>query len=246
MHGFISKLCIVLLLPLAACSKESSDKDVLIVGTNAEYPPYTFLKDREVVGFDIDVAKQVCDNLGKGMTIRNVPFDSLISDLVLHKVDFVAAGLTPTAERARKVTFVKPHYSNDNLVVVTIKDGITDIQGLCGRSVVVNEGYTADLYMSQFNEIKILRLPAPADAFMALNTNRVDAFVTSKVTFDDFKATHPSCAYKFFYLTDSGTEDISMAVSKNNNALKAEIEAALEQMEVDGTLSALRNKWGLS
>lgn len=234
------KRMLFLLITLVGCANDSS-KDVLIVGTNAEYPPYTFIENKQIVGFDIDVARQVCHTLGKEMKIQNMPFDALISDLMLHKVDFVAAGMTPTKQRAEKVTFLQPHYSNDTLVVVGRSDSG---QCLSGKKVVVNEGYTADLYVSELYDIKALRLPAPADALLALKMNRADVFVTAKSTIDDFAKQHDLSSYYIYALPDTA-EGVSMMLSKDNVILKVEIEAALEQMQIDGTLLSLQHKWGL-
>jgi len=92
--------------------ERSSDQEhypVLIIGTNAEYAPFTFIKDGNIVGFDIDVITEVAKRLAKQLVIKDLSFDVLIPDLQLGNLQVVAAGLTPTEERKKRVLFSKTY-----------------------------------------------------------------------------------------------------------------------------------------
>ena len=124
--------------------------DILLVGTNAEFAPYSFIDNGNIVGFDIDIAHEVAKRLGKTITFKDMPFESLLPELQLGRIEIIAAGITPTQERAQKVLFTKPYVEGDKLVVLTRRNTplITSIDDLNGKKVVVNDGFTADLYMS--------------------------------------------------------------------------------------------------
>lgn len=231
---------------LVSCSGLSATKDeTLIVGTNAEYPPYTFIDKGEIVGFDIDIAKEVCKRLGKTIKIRDVPFDGLLSELLLKRVDFIAAGMTKTDERAKKVAFTQPYYSDDLLVIVSRQDNpVKSIQEFSGKKIVVNEGYTADLFASGLKDIEILRLPAPADALMAINSKRADAFITARSTAVDFTKDGNAMHYVIAPI-EHVSDGVSLVVSKDNPALLNELNSALNEMKTDGTIEQLKSKWGL-
>src|SRR5580704_2849514 len=89
--------------------------NILLVGTNAEFAPYSFIDNGQIVGFDIDVAQEVAQRLGKTITFKDMPFESLLPELQLGRIEIIAAGITPTQERAQKVLFTKPYVEGDKL-----------------------------------------------------------------------------------------------------------------------------------
>ena len=95
------------------------DQNILNVGTNVEYQPFSFLDERdEIVGFDIDIAKEVCARLGKKCVFHTMSFDALIPEIQLGTIHMIAAGMSPTPERAERVFFTQPHLIGQPLVVV--------------------------------------------------------------------------------------------------------------------------------
>lgn len=218
------------------------DDQELIVGTNAEFPPFTFRSGQEIIGFDIDVAKEVAIRMGREISFKDMPFEALLPELILNHVDFLAAGMSATEERAKRVSFTKPYLAGDPLVLLTLAD--IPLNSLEGKSIVVNEGYTADLYMSTKSGFDLVRLNAPADAFLALKNGRVDAFVTSQSTVRAFLDTQEASAYHYIPL-DGTSETCCLVLAKNNLALLEEIQQVLDEMEKDGTLQQLKNKWKL-
>ena len=222
-----------------------ANSDTLIVGTNAEFPPFTSIEKGQIIGFDIDIAKEVCKRLGKVAVFKDMPFDALIPETILGHIDFVAAGISITEERAKRVLFTKPYLNGDPLVILTneaLKNVIT-LEDLSGKTVVVNEGFTADIFLSPIKGIKLVRLPTTADAFLALTNKRVDAFVTAKSTFDTFKKNR---SHPFYASPIEGTaETCALMVPKSKPELLKAIQKALDDMEADGTLLKIKENWGL-
>lgn len=216
----------------------------LTIGTNAEFPPFCYIENHEIVGFDIDVAKEVAKRLGKTAHFKDMPFDALISDLMLGRVDFVAAGMSYTDERAKRVSFTKSYISNDPLVIFSTSKSYKDVKDLKGKNVVVVEGFNADTWMSSQEGIRLTRLPTQADGFMSIISGRADAFVTAKSTVDAFfKVQDPS---KFYLSIIDGTgETCALVVPKNQAERLKEIQNALDAMELDGTFEQLKTRWKL-
>ncbi len=240
-------LCLIPAIFFLKIGKEK-DPNTLIVGTNAEYPPFSFISEGQITGFDIDIAKEVCKILHKNIELKDMPFEALIPDLILGNIDFIAAGVTYTEERAQRVLFTKPHLSNDPLVILTRseekfpQDGGVD--QLKGKTVVVNEGFTADLYLTGKGDLKLLRLATTADAFLALKNKRADAFVTAKSTLNSFLDTQGDSSFQVNVI--NGTiENNVLVVSKKNPQLAQEIQSALDTMEANGTLKKIKTKWKL-
>lgn len=229
---------------------KSRDDQTLIVGTSADYPPYAFVdtKTDEIVGFDIDVAREVVTRLGKKFEAKDIPFTTLMFDLFSQDIDIVAAGMTPTARRSRKVLFSQTYLQADPLVVLTQKDdfSVKDVSDLQNKTVVVNTGYTADLYLSDKPDIDLMKLKTPADGFMALKSGRADAFVCAKSSLATLQSKkHMLDQFDIFVLPDTG-DDYSLAVHKNNDELLQRINNVLSDMDKDGTLQKLKEKWNLS
>ena len=144
--------------------------NVIIVGTNAEFRPFTFINEQnEIVGFDIDVVNEVARRLGKTTMIKDLSFDMLIPEAQNGYIRMIAAGMTATPERAEQIFFTTPYLQGEPLVVVTRKENpINSLEDLKHHEVIVNEGYTADAYISAQPDIVVKRLPSPTESFMDL------------------------------------------------------------------------------
>lgn len=222
----------------------SAQTDPLIVGTNAEFPPFCLIENREIVGFDIDIAKAVAEKLERSIVFKDMPFDALIPDLVLGRVDFVAAGMSYTEERAKRVLFTKSYITSDPLVIFT-KAGLNlNIDTLIGKTVVVIEGFTADALMTDKKGVKLVRLTTQADGFMAIKSGRADAFITAKSTVESFFATQDASQFHYNLIEGTG-ESCVLAIPKSKNDLFVEIQKALDALENEGTLAHIKAKWKL-
>lgn len=221
--------------------------DTLIVGTNAEFPPYTYINDKgEIVGFDIDIAKEVAHRLGKKIEIKDMSFDGLIPEITRGSIQVIAAGMTATPERAQRIIFTKPYLKGEFLVVITLKQHpITKIEDLKGKEVVVNEGYTADSYISAIPGIEVKRLPTPIEAMLDLETGKSYAYVSAFNAAKPYLATYGMDKFNIF--TIQGTdENTAMGISQKYPELLNQIQPILDAMEADGTIEKLKKKWGLS
>lgn len=236
------------LIPLLCLTATLMAESPLVVGTNAEFPPFTFLENKQVVGFDIDVAKEIAKRLGREIKFKDMPFDALVPDVLMGRVDFVAAGMSVTDERAKRVNFTKPYVQNDPFVIfkkANLNSRLETLDDLKGKKVIVIEGFTADSLVSNIPEVKIIRLPTQADGFMAIKSDRADAFVTAKSTVDAFYEKQDSTQFATSILEGTG-ENCAIVVPKMKAELLFEIQKALDEMEQDGTMAQLKAKWKLS
>ena len=129
------------LLFLRPAKTISKNPHVIIVGTSDDYPPYAFNQNGEVVGFDIDLAQAVANQLGKKMAIKTMAFDLLLLELQNGTIDMIAAGMSPTPERRLRVSFTESYLAGDP-TCATIRSNehpITHIHQLFGKKVAVNE-----------------------------------------------------------------------------------------------------------
>jgi len=246
-------LSIIALIALGACIlfwyRSTGDikplGETLIVGTSADFPPFAFRGPQdEITGFDIDIVKEVAQRLSFKLDIQDKPFGTLIPQVELGQIHVIAAGMTPTPERAKRINFTKPYLSGNPLIVVTksSKPAITSLADLKGKQVIVNTGYTADTYMSSLPDVTLLRLPRVADAVTALDYEKADAFVTADLTLQPYLTEHDT-RFNFFRIQETD-EANALALSKHlPEEFTQKIQTVLDDMEVDGTLSAIKKKW---
>jgi len=220
-------------------------ENIIIVGTNAEFAPFTFVKNDQVVGFDIDLIKEVAKRLGKEIEIKDMPFDILIPEIQRGSIQVIAAGLTPTPKKEKEVRFSTCYFSSDPLTIISLATNpLKSIAELTGKDVIVNDGYTADFYMSEIKGPNLKRLPTAAAAFQALQSGRADAFVTAKSTASPYFKQYGN---KQFVITPiKNTEECyAIAVAPSYADLVPQINDILNAMMKDGTIDQLKKRWEL-
>jgi polar amino acid transport system substrate-binding protein len=230
--------------------KRSQIIDALIIGTNSEYKPFSFIKNNELVGVDIDIAKEVARRLEKSIIWKDMPFDALIPEIQLGNIHMIAAGMTPTKRRAQQVFFTTPYFGQDktdSLIAVTRQtDRINSLDDLQGREIVVNEGYTADTYLSNIPGMEIIRLSTAsvAEGMLAITSGRAFAFVAARSSIRPFLEKNISSNFNMFVLPDSG-ESYALVVSKQYPNFYTQVEQTIQEMHKDGTIKKILTKWGL-
>ncbi|OGB83408.1 hypothetical protein A3F66_02380 [candidate division TM6 bacterium RIFCSPHIGHO2_12_FULL_32_22] len=226
-------------------SVKKINDEILIVGTSADFAPFSFLENNEIVGFDIDIAKEIAKKLNMPIEIVNRSFDMLIPEIQLGNIQLIAAGMSSTPEKAKQVLFTEPHLKGTNLIAISKKNTIINsFDELKNEAVIVNGGYTSDLYLSKFEGINLKRLPTVADAFLALNSGQGTAFVTAENTVKHFFKKYGKENFNIYVLKNS-SEDTALAVSKQSIELYLKINNAMQNLIKDGTIEKLKEKWEL-
>jgi len=176
-------------------------KEVITMGTNAEFPPYEFKEGDAIVGIDAEIAAAIADTLGKKLVIEDMLFDATIPALTAGKIDFIMAGLTVTDERKQSVNFSDPYATGVQVVIVKEGSEITSADDLFAPKadgslwkVGVQQGTTGDLYTTwDLEEIdnptaQIERYNKGADAVQALVAGKVDCVVIDNEPAKEFVA----------------------------------------------------------
>lgn len=228
-----------------SCAKKPTHLETIILGTETEYPPFSFIKNDEIVGFDIDIAREVLKRIPINFKIRNMPFDALLPAIQLGTIHVIAAGMTPTKDRARIVNFSMPYFTGDPLVLIsTANNDYRKIAPLKEKTIIVNEGFTADFFVSNIEGQNVLRLPTVSEAFLALQANRGDAYVTARSAVQAFFKKHGKENYSIVPLENT-QEQYALMIGKKYPELLEKINKALKEMKEDGTIAQLKQKWEL-
>lgn len=222
------------------------DNNVLIVGTNSEYPPFSTQEDGKVVGFDIDVITEIAKRLGKTVILKDLPFEALIPEVQLGNIQVVAAGMTETPERAKTVFFTSPLFKGTPLAIVSLKSNspLQTIEDLKNKNVAVNEGYFADNYISSFPNIHVNRISSAmiSEGLLMLESKRADAFITSLASLQPFLTDTYLARFEIHPIPNTEENDF-LIVSKKEPELFADIQKVIAEMQRDGTLDKIVHTW---
>lgn len=221
-------------------------QDTIIVGTNAEFAPFTFYKDGAITGFDIEVIKAIARKLNKTVIIKDFPFEALIPEIQTGHIQVIVAGMNPTPERAKQVHFTQPIFEGDPLVIISPKDApIQTIKELEGKTVLVNEGYFADMYISkEVPGATIVRLGgnSVAEGLLALNARRGNVFIATESTIVPNLTAEQKKLLHIVPLPEAKEND-AIAVSHKYPELFAQIEEKLAELKAEGFIDQLVIKW---
>ncbi len=170
----------------AASSTSSLDaikaKGKLVIGTSADFPPYEFHTNKdgkdEIVGIDIDIAKEVAKDLGVELEVKDMDFDGLLVALQANKVDMVFSGMTPKPERKENADFSDIYYEVTQTYITRKADADKiksedDLKKL--RIGVQKSSVQEDLAKDKFDAANIKSLTKVTDLMLDLKNNKVDA-----------------------------------------------------------------------
>ncbi len=236
---------------LAGCGSKGAktvEKGYLIMATNAEFPPYEFIENNEVTGIDADIAAAIAEKLGLKLKIENMEFDSIITSVKNGKADMGVAGMTVTAERLEEVNFTESYATGVQVVIVKEGSPITSVDDLfaegANTTIGVQLATTGDLYSTWDIEDEGLgtvdRYNKGADAVMALKSGKVDCVIIDNEPAKAFVAENEGLK---ILDTEYAIEDYAIAMSKNNNDLYEQVNAALKELIADGTVQKILDKY---
>jgi polar amino acid transport system substrate-binding protein len=216
-----------------------------VVGTNASFPPFEYVEDGEIVGFDIDLVKEIAELQGFEVEFRDISFDSLIPGLASGSLDIVAAGMTITEARKEVVAFSDPYYSANQSVLVH-QDSEEDLTVLFGdNDIGVQTGTTGDTWVREkLMERDILtgdirNYDSYVFVIRDLANKNIDAAVLDKPVAETYSKNNP---VKVVAELITG-EEYGIAVSKNNSDLQKEINEGLAKVIENGTMDELIEKY---
>ena len=200
--------------------------------TEATFPPYEFLRGREVVGVDVEVCRAIAERLGKPLQIVSVDFDAVIAAVISGKADLAAAGLTVTEDRKRSVDFSEP-YLTTGIVVIYRKDNPVLSGAACkGKRVGVQGGTTSDEYVVSELHEEPERFRSDAEAVVALKGGRCDVVICDQILARNCIRGMPELALSDLITTES----YAIAVRKGRPDLLAAVNATLRELKSDGRL----------
>ncbi|MBM7615703.1 transporter substrate-binding domain-containing protein [Alkaliphilus hydrothermalis] len=216
----------------------------LVLGTSADYPPYEFHKvingKPEIVGFDIEIAKEIAKDLGVELEIKDMKFEGLLAALEAGNVDFVIAGMSATEERKKSVDFSKTYYQAEQTLLVRAEDQdkIQTIEDLAGLTIGAQKTTLQE-------EIALTKIPGAeakllgkiTDLVLELKNNKIDGIVLSSSV---AKAYEKNSSDLFVPSISFGAEEgVAVAIKKNNEDLVEAINQTLDRLIAEDKINQL-------
>ncbi len=233
-------MALLMVFALAACTTEEAaeETNVLIMGTNAAFPPYEMVDENgAIIGIDAEIAAAVAEKMGMTLEIKDMAFDSLITAVSSGAVDVVLAGMTVTEERMEAVNFSDSYATGIQVVIVAEGSEIASIDDLEGKKIGVQTGTTGDIYCSgDYGEEAIARYDNGALAVQALQNGQVDCVVIDNEPAKAFVEANEGLV---ILETEYITENYAAAFSKENTELLDAFNAALAELKADGTIDTI-------
>ncbi len=234
-----------LLLGLAACGNDTKqagngqqeEKPVLVMATNAEFPPYEYYEGGEIVGIDAEIAAAIADKLGMTLRIDDMQFDSTLIALQNGQADMAMAGMTVTEDRLQNVNFSNTYAEGHQVIIVKEDSEIASVDDLAGHTIGVQTNTTGDIYATEdYGDEVMHRYPKGADAVLALSQGSIDCVIIDLEPAKAFVAANEGLK---ILETEYATEEYAIAIAKGNEELLEKVNTALQELTDDGTVQKI-------
>lgn len=232
-------------------NSQQSRRDTLVVGINP-WSPYVIVNDQgELEGFDIEVARALGQSMGKQIEFKNIPFESMIIELMQGKVDMIIGGVSITKERLAKIAMV--HYTGagkTSLPLVfwkNIPEGVQtveDIKNLPNKIVCVQPGSLQENLFSRFGFLELRLIDSVSDMVMDIKYGKSLAFALEHQVVAAMVKKHQELKVLTVPLSeDLQDQGIGIGLNRKNGTLVLEIKKLIDVYKSDGTLEKLEQKW---
>ena len=228
---------------LTGCGSKGSDK-TFTVGFDAEFPPYGYRDDSgEYVGFDLDLAAEVCKRQGWELVKQPIDWDAKDMELSSGAIDCIWNGFTMNG-REDAYTWTEPYIDNSQVFVVASASGVQNKEELAGKVVAVQKDSSA--LGDSFSQL--IEYADYNTAFMDLEQGAVDAVAIDIGVAQYQIAQREEGKFVMLQGEDNklAVEQYAVGFLKGNDELRDTVQKTLDEMAADGTFAQIAEKWGLT
>lgn len=239
-------------LALAAGTLEAKEWKKIKIATEGAYPPFNEVgPDGKLKGFDIDIARALCEKLEAECEFVQQDWDGIIPALLAKKYDAIVASMSITEERKKRVAFTDKYYQTPARFVRKKGSGIEITKdGLKGKKIGVQRATIHDNYLTDNygDSVEIVRYGTQDEANLDMLAGRVDLLLADSIALlEGFLNTEKGKDYEFVgpELRDKRWfgEGAGIAVRKEDTDLKEALNKALAAIRADGTYQAIMRRY---
>ncbi|MGI5912164.1 MAG: amino acid ABC transporter substrate-binding protein [Syntrophomonadaceae bacterium] len=228
--------------------EDIKEKGYFIAGLDDAFPPMGFRdENNEIVGFDIDLAKEAAKRLGVEVKFQPIVWDTKGQELDGGNIDVIWNGLTITPERQEQMLFTKLYIQDRQIIVVTPNSDIKTKADLAGKKIGIQaassaqDAVKADTATYEIIKDNLLEFETNDLALRDLKGGGVDAVVVDEVVGRYYLAKHEG-EYKVLE-ENFGVEDFGVGLRLTDSSFRAELDKVLDEMKNDGTASEISQQW---
>ena len=231
-----------LLVLLASITSALADD--LVVGANIGNVPWEFQDaSGDFVGFEIDLATEIGERLGRPIELVNIPFNGLFSAVQSGRIDIALSSITITDKRLRSVSFAQPYYDSAQSLTVLTKSPAAGLDDMRGKVIGVDTGSTGDMWTTanqdQYGYAEIRRFEGLAPAMLDMQTGRIDGYISDIPSLEYFIKDKPF--FKVIERIATG-ERYSMMFARDSS-LAIEANSIITELKEEGFIAELHEKW---
>jgi polar amino acid transport system substrate-binding protein len=222
----------------------SAQETTIKIGTEGAYPPFNNLTaSGELEGFDIDIAKALCEEMKAKCEFVTQDWDGIIPALQAKRFDAIVASMSITDERKQQVDFTNPYYSN-SLVFVAAKDSEFSAAEADGKTIGVQQGtIAAEFAEKTYPDAEVKAYPTQVEAWADLESDRVDAVLGDFGVQYGFVNGEEGTCCEFKGEAVSSDDKIGIAIRKGDTELAQKFNTALEAIRANGKYKEVNDKY---
>lgn len=223
------------------------EKGKFVLGLDDSFPPMGYKdENNQIVGFDIDVAGEVCSRMGVELVLQPIDWDAKEQELATGNIDCIWNGMSFSEDRKEKMELSDAYMKNTQVAVVLADSPVQSLSDLAGKVVVIQNGSTASEAVEADKEFKsslkeLVKVSDNVQAMMDLKISGSDAVVMDEVV-ARFYTEKEKGIYRI--LDESlADENYVIGFKKGNTALCNEVNRILKEMAEDGKLGEISKTW---
>ena len=228
----------------AFCFCGMASAQELIVGANVGNVPYEFQDETgEIVGFEVDLVKEVGKRLGREVKFENVPFNGLFAAVQSGRIDMAVSSITITQKRLEDVSFAQPYFDSDLVLAVLGTSGYKGLADMSGKAVAVETGATSDIWAvenrEKYNFGDIRRYEGLGPAVLDLGNGRIDGYISDVPALSFYIRDKP----EFTIVERIPTGEQYSIMFDKDSPLAAEVNDILTDLKNDGFFTEIHKRW---
>ncbi len=243
--GALSLPGLVAAVPAAADELATlKEKGVMRIAMSGAYPPFNFVNDKnEVVGFDPAIGTEIGKRMGIEVEIVTTAWDGIIGGLLANKYDAIVGSMSITDERKEVVDFVGPYYRMSRGIFVAEGSNIKSLDDLADATVGATLGETHEAWAKD-QGYKVRTYKGLPELLLELENGRIDAIVTDDIpVLLAVREGDRKIAQRDTSSLPGVADEAGIAIRKGNPELLAAMQAALDEMQEDGTYLEIAKEW---
>lgn len=235
------RLAVLILVCLTvSCSK----RDVLVIGTDATYPPFEYVDEQgRIRGVSVALGEAIAQRLGKPVEFQNINFDGLIPALQTGRIDLIISSLTANEQRRKSIDFSVPYVKTGLAVLVAKDSSVRTAEDLKspGRKLAVRIATTGEQWCREHLPVaKLVALDTDAACVLEVVNGKVDAWVYDQVSVMNYHAKHAGRTRAL--LAPLREEVWAVGLRKGRDDLKTLVDEVIGRMKADGSFAKLADQ----